>query len=152
MGRSMAFQGFTERVSTALGATIILLITWILVLFTAAVLVRFGGIVIFLVLVGTGIFLSIKIITFARATPSEISGTQGNPHSALFKDEKNRNALGFLLAGIMLVAIFAGIFGQINEIIFISLFFIAIVGYLVWFCFRVKNWSLSSSGKDKMQA
>ena len=148
----MAFQGFIERVSTALGATVILLITWILLLFTAAILVRFGGIFIFLILVATGIFLSIKIITFARVTPSESSGAQENSRSALFKDEKNRNAVGFLLVSIMLVAILGGIFGQSNEIVFISLFFIAIAGYLVWFCFRVKNWSPSSLGKDKMQA
>ena len=148
----MAFQGFIGRVSTALGATVILLITWILLLFTAAILVRFGGIFIFLILVATGIFLSIKIITFTRATQSESSGAQENSRSALFKDEKNRNALGFLLMGIILVAIFAGIFNHSNEIIFISLFFIAIIGYLVWFCFRVKNWSPSSVGKDNMQA
>ena len=148
----MAFQDFIEGISTALGATVILLIIWILLLFTAAILARFGGIFVLFILAGIGIFLSIKIIPLARATPSESSSAQENSISALFKDEKNRNAIGFLLVCIILGAIFRGIFGHSNEIIFIILFFIAIAGYLVWFYFRVHNWSRSSLEKDKMKA
>jgi len=148
----MTFQDFIDRVSTALGAIVIVLITWILLLFATAILARFGGIFVLLICAGIGIFLSTKIIIFARATSSDDLNVQENSGSALFKDEKNRNAMGFLLACIILVAIFRGIFSSYDEISFIILFFIAIIGYLVWFCFRAKNLSRSLLRKDEIKA